>query len=45
MASQIPFSLISRQIELDSPEFREICDWPFVEDYVNRVLRDDIPLR
>ena len=35
-----PFS-----IELNSPEFKEICGWPFTDSYAVRLLQDDIPQR
>ena len=31
--------------ELGSPEFKEICGWPFADSYVGSLLRDNIPQR
>jgi GNAT superfamily N-acetyltransferase len=31
--------------ELDAAVFKEICEWPFADPFVGRLLRDDIPQR
>ena len=45
MCDRTPIPLKAVQIELDSTEFQEICGWQFQEDYVRRLLREDIPQR
>jgi ribosomal protein S18 acetylase RimI-like enzyme len=32
-------------VELDAPEFKEICCWHFEDAFVGRLLREDIPQR
>jgi ribosomal protein S18 acetylase RimI-like enzyme len=39
----VPLAPVS--IELNAPEFKEICGWTFVDLYIGRLLRDDIPQR
>jgi ribosomal protein S18 acetylase RimI-like enzyme len=45
MHDRIPIPLKPALAELNSPEFKEICGWPFVDPFVGRLLRDDIPQR
>jgi ribosomal protein S18 acetylase RimI-like enzyme len=45
MSDRTPIPLTPKLIELDSPEFEEICLWRFDEDYVGRRLQDAIPWR
>jgi ribosomal protein S18 acetylase RimI-like enzyme len=45
MSDITPINLLAVPIALDSPEFTAICDWPFQDDYVRRVLRDDVRWR
>jgi GNAT superfamily N-acetyltransferase len=32
-------------VRVDSPEFGTICGWPFPDNFVHRLIRDDIPQR
>lgn len=45
MSDRTPIPLVAFPIPLDSPEFAEICGWPFTDPFVSRLLRDDIPQR
>jgi len=45
MPDRTPIPLAPFPVELDAPEFREICGWTFADPYVGRLLRDDIPQR
>ncbi len=45
MSERTPIPLTPILIELDSPEFAEICGWRFDDAYVGRRLQDDIPWR
>ncbi len=45
MSDHTPIPLAFALVELDTPEFSEICGWPFVDSYVGRLLQDDIPQR
>jgi ribosomal protein S18 acetylase RimI-like enzyme len=45
MSDLTPIPLTPIPIGLDSPEFKTICDWPFDDSYVGRLLRDEIPER
>lgn len=45
MPDRAPTDLLAVPIALDSPEFATICDWPFHDEYVRRVLRNNIPQR
>jgi ribosomal protein S18 acetylase RimI-like enzyme len=45
MSDRTPIPLMPILIELDSPEFKEICLWQFDDDDVGRRLQDDIPWR
>jgi ribosomal protein S18 acetylase RimI-like enzyme len=45
MSDVTPIDLLAALIVLDSPEFAEICRWPFEDAYVGRVLRNDIRRR
>jgi GNAT superfamily N-acetyltransferase len=40
-----PIPLTAVLIELDSPEFAAISDWPFADAFVGRLLQNDIPQR
>src|SRR3954470_12697364 len=38
--------LVAIPIQLNSPLFvQEICQWPFADSFVSRLLRDDVPQR
>ncbi len=43
MSDRTPIPLTPILIPHDSPEFREIRDWPFADPYIGRLLREDIP--
>ena len=43
MPELAPVPLTPCPIELDSLVFQAICDWPFDDPYVGRLLRNDIP--
>ena len=43
--SREPIPLTAHSIQVKSTEFATICDWPFEDDFVKRLLRDDIPAR
>ena len=45
MSSRNPSLLAPFPVALDSPEFREICLWPFTDAYVGRLLQGDIRQR
>jgi len=45
MPDRTPIPLTPVSVELNAPEFREICGWPFADPFVGRLLRDDIPQR
>jgi ribosomal protein S18 acetylase RimI-like enzyme len=45
MSDLAPAPLTPCPIELDSREFKAICDWPFDDPYVGRLLKNDIPRR
>ena len=45
MSDFTPIDLLAAPIGLDFPEFAEICRWPFEDQYVARVLRDDVRQR
>ncbi len=45
MPERAPIPLTPVLTELNSPEFRELCGWPFGDRYIGRLLRDDIPQR
>jgi ribosomal protein S18 acetylase RimI-like enzyme len=45
MSDRTPVLLSPQLVEIDSPEFRAISDWPFRDPYVTRLLREDIPQR
>jgi GNAT superfamily N-acetyltransferase len=45
MSEPMPVPLAAILIELESPEFEEICAWPFADRFVGRLLRNDIPQR
>lgn len=45
MPDHIRIPIAPALVELHAAEFREICSWPFVDPYVGRLLRDDIPQR
>ena len=40
-----PIRLTARTIQINSPEFATIARWPFTDGFVQRLLRDDIPIR
>jgi ribosomal protein S18 acetylase RimI-like enzyme len=45
MCDTTPIPLKPILIDLESPEFAAIAGWPFVDPFVGRLLRDDIPQR
>ncbi len=45
MTDSTPSNLLAIPLAIDSPEFAAVCDWPFRDDYVRRVLRNNIPQR
>ncbi len=45
MPDHKPVSLTPFFTHLDSKEFKAICDWPFADAYISRLLREDIPRR
>ena len=45
MSDSTPIELLPVPIELDSSEFVAICGWAFEDDYVGRLLKNDIPRR
>jgi ribosomal protein S18 acetylase RimI-like enzyme len=45
MSGLVPIPLSPLPVEIASAEFRAIADWPFPDQYISRVLRDDIPQR
>jgi ribosomal protein S18 acetylase RimI-like enzyme len=45
MSQPTPVPLRPVPVEIDSEEFRTICGWPFLEAFVGRILREDIPQR
>jgi ribosomal protein S18 acetylase RimI-like enzyme len=45
MSDVTPIDLLAVPIGPEAPEFAEICQWPFEDDYVGRVLRDDVRRR
>jgi GNAT superfamily N-acetyltransferase len=45
MCGRTPIPLTPHLIELHDEEFGAISSWPFVDDYIGRLLREDIPQR
>jgi ribosomal protein S18 acetylase RimI-like enzyme len=45
MAGNPSMSLLPRPLRLNDPIFRAICQWPFADGFVLRLLREDIPQR
>jgi ribosomal protein S18 acetylase RimI-like enzyme len=45
MPDRTPIPLTSVPIALDSKEFDTIANWPFLDPFVSRLLRTDIPQR
>ena len=45
MANPTPIPLTPIPIDLDSPEFMIISNWPFEDSFVGRLLREDVPQR
>ncbi len=45
MPDRTPVPLTPVAIDLDSPEFEVISAWPFVDSFVGRLLREDVPQR
>jgi hypothetical protein len=45
MSKRVPIALDAVLVEHGTPEFDEVCEWPFEQNFVARLLRDDIPQR